>query len=131
MKKNSNYTVGKNKPPKSQQFKPGTSGNPKGRPKGARNFATDLAEELGLTVMVMEGNKKLALTKQQLLIKTLVTKAIKGDNGSVNALLNAIARMIGIEDGAKAEEPLKSEDREIMKAFEERILNQHNRGEEI
>ena len=81
--------------------------------------------------MVMEGNKKLALTKQQLLIKTLVTKAIKGDNGSVNALLNAIARMIGIEDGAQAEEPLKSEDREIMKAFEERILNQHNRGEEI
>ena len=79
----------------------------------------------------MEGNKKLAITKQQLLIKTLVTKAIKGDNGSVNALLNAIARMIGIDDGGKVEEPLKSEDREIIKAFEERILNQHNRGEEI
>ena len=31
------YEVGYGKPPKSTQFKPGRSGNPKGRTKGSRN----------------------------------------------------------------------------------------------
>jgi hypothetical protein len=31
-----NYGVGYGKPPKASQFSPGQSGNPKGRPKGAR-----------------------------------------------------------------------------------------------
>ena len=40
------YEVGYGKPPKSGQFKPGQSGNPKGRPKGAKNFKTELATVL-------------------------------------------------------------------------------------
>jgi hypothetical protein len=32
-----NYEVGYGRPPKGSQFTPGRSGNPKGRPKGARN----------------------------------------------------------------------------------------------
>nr|WP_306262013.1 DUF5681 domain-containing protein [Pararhizobium sp. IMCC21322] len=34
---NADYEVGYAKPPQSSRFKPGMSGNPKGRPKGARN----------------------------------------------------------------------------------------------
>ena len=33
----SNDEVGYRRPPKASQFPPGRSGNPKGRPKGARN----------------------------------------------------------------------------------------------
>ena len=39
------YEVGYKKPPIHTRFKPGVSGNPKGRPKGTKNLATDLAEE--------------------------------------------------------------------------------------
>ena len=34
------YKVGYKRPPVSTRFKPGSSGNPKGRPKGQRNFKT-------------------------------------------------------------------------------------------
>ena len=40
------------KPPKASQFKPGQSGNQKGRPKGVRNFETDLDEALRALVEV-------------------------------------------------------------------------------
>ncbi len=41
------YDVGYRKPPKHTRFKPGQSGNPRGRPKGTKNLKTDLIEELG------------------------------------------------------------------------------------
>jgi len=41
------YEVGFCKPPKEHQYSKGTSGNLKGRPKGAKNLKTDLLEELG------------------------------------------------------------------------------------
>ena len=41
-----NSAVGYGRPPVNRQFKPGQSGNPRGRPKGSKNFATIFAEAL-------------------------------------------------------------------------------------
>ena len=43
----SGYEVGYGKPPKHSRFRPGKSGNPKGRPKGSKNKAqSPLAERM-------------------------------------------------------------------------------------
>jgi hypothetical protein len=46
------YEVGFAKPPKSGQFERGKSGNPKGRPKGSKNFATVVLRECRQRVRV-------------------------------------------------------------------------------
>jgi hypothetical protein len=44
--------VGYRKPPKSSRFRAGSSGNPSGKKKGTRNFATEIREELAVEVDV-------------------------------------------------------------------------------
>ncbi|MEQ8402159.1 MAG: DUF5681 domain-containing protein [Silicimonas sp.] len=73
------YEVGYGKPPKEHRFKPGQSGNESGRPKGARDLKTDLAEELEEKVTVTENGKRFQVTKRRLIIKGQVNKAAKGD----------------------------------------------------
>lgn len=73
------YEVGYGKPPRATQFKPGQSGNPRGRPKGARGIAKVLEEALAQEVSVTEGDRTTRISKREALILSLVTKAIKGD----------------------------------------------------
>ena len=73
------YGVGYGKPPKATQFRPGQSGNPRGRPKGARGVAKVLEAALSQEVTVTEGGRTTRITKREALIMSLVTKAIKGD----------------------------------------------------
>ena len=58
---------------------PGNSGNPKGRPKGSKNFSTLFAEELAQTVTLTENGKRKKMPKQQALAKQLVNKALSND----------------------------------------------------
>jgi hypothetical protein len=60
--------VGYGRPPLNTRFQPGRSGNPKGRPKGSKNFNTLFSEELALPVALTENGKRRRMPKSQALI---------------------------------------------------------------
>jgi hypothetical protein len=82
--------VGYGQPPPATRFKPGQSGNPKGRPKAAKNFATALSEELNGLVAVTENGKRRKLTRRQVIAKQMVNKATNGDTKVLPILFNEI-----------------------------------------
>jgi len=76
--RNGVYEVGYRRPPKSGQFKPGQSGNPKGRRKREDTIAGALRAELAATQKVRENGKEKTLTKAEILVKQWVRQAIEG-----------------------------------------------------
>jgi hypothetical protein len=82
------YDVGYGKPPVRTRFKPGRTGNPKGRPPKSLNLKTDLASELSESITVRENGKVRRVSKQAALLKRLIAKALDGD---VRAIANVLA----------------------------------------
>ncbi len=93
--KNQSSYLGYCKPPQSHQFKPGQSGNPQGRPKGARNFKTELREELSELITVREGDGEILVSKQRALIKQIVSSALAGDARAIMSLMTVCIREFG------------------------------------
>lgn len=81
---NPKYNVGYGHPPKHTQFKPGQSGNPKGRPKGARSASSIATEILNQKLTLKNGHK---ITCREALIHRLRENALKGDRHALDRLL--------------------------------------------
>ncbi len=96
------YEIGYKRPPKSGQFPKGRSGNPKGRPKGSRNFMTLLEKELGQSIVVSENGVKKTLTRLQAMVKRLVADALQGDRKSLFLLLDTLRRTDRLEIADKS-----------------------------
>ena len=122
----STYKVGYGKPPKARQFKRGKSGNPKGRPKGSLNLATDLTAELGEHITVREDGRPRKISKQRALIKSLMAKALQGDVRAMASLLALYARVI-TEPTNDDNQPLDTDELQVLRRFAPRLLRSVNR----
>lgn len=86
------YEIGYRRPPANNQFKKGKSGNPKGRPKGSKNFLTLLEQELEQTIIVNENGKKKVITRMQAMVKRMVADALQGNLKSLLALVEILRK---------------------------------------
>ena len=85
------YDVGYGKPPQHTRFKPGQSGNPKGRPKkvGA-SISETFWKEINTMVIVTENGKSRKISKLEAMAKRHSVKAINGDPKSTELCLRAM-----------------------------------------
>jgi hypothetical protein len=93
------YAVGYGRPPEHTRFKPGQSGNPKGRPKRHRNLRTTVEDILSERIRIREGERTRDMPRIEALVRTIETRALKGDPRAVNALMALIrtTRLAGEE----------------------------------
>ena len=77
--------VGYGSPPVSGQIKPGERRNPKGRPKGSKNTATLVREELDRTVALKGSPKRQSL--RQIAIRQQAKQAAEGSGKALMTLL--------------------------------------------
>lgn len=117
------YEVGRGKPPVHTRFKPGQSGNPRGRPRGSGDFRQALIAAAQEVVVITENGRKKRLSKQEVAARQLVNKAASGDHRATELLYKYLGIDKAIEPVAaspadKADLSFGSEDdTQVLEAF--------------
>jgi Family of unknown function (DUF5681) len=88
--KQRHYEVGYGKPPRHSRFRKGQSGNPRGRPPGAKNLKTLLNDALNEPVIVTENGGHRQITKRQAIITQLVNRSATADFRAIKILLDIV-----------------------------------------
>ena len=119
------FAVGYKKPPRHSRFRPGQSGNPRGRQKGVRNLATDVKRTLEVPVRLNDQGRARRVSSQEAALLRLREKALMGDPRALAQFLE-LAKIFNNSSAVASAggEALAAEDRAILDAFAEDIRSQ-------
>src|SRR5450759_5075407 len=82
--------VGRGNPPKHTQFRKGTTGNPKGRPRGSKNLSTYIMEAARYPVTATVNGRARKISNLQATTMQLATKAAGGNQAAMGKFLDWI-----------------------------------------
>lgn len=122
------YEVGYQKPPKATRFAKGQSGNPAGRPKGTRNWATVFHAALEQKVTINENGQQRQVTKLEAATMQLVNKAAAGDAHSIRLVLQIMPSMEAIINKVGVTSLSNAQDRIVL---DELLKRMHAPGIEV
>lgn len=115
------YEVGYQKPPKATRFTKGQSGNPSGRPKGVRNWATTIHAALEQIVTINENGRQRKVTKFEAATMQLVNKAAAGDAHAIRLVLQIMPSMEAIINKVGASSLSQAQDRIVLDELLKRL----------
>lgn len=98
-RKDAGYSVGYGRPPRHSRFRPGTSGNPGGRPKGRQNLSTVIGKLARQTMTITEGGQARRVPRYVALQLLQWSKALNGDHKAFMAIHQSMrdAGLLGAE----------------------------------
>ena len=95
------YEVGYGKPPSHTRFKPGQSGNPRGRPRGSRNVQPSLSEErikaliieeAYRTIPVVEQGRRVTVPMATAVLRAVAMNAARGNNRAATLFTTLLSK---------------------------------------
>ena len=121
------YEVGYGKPPRHSRFAKGQSGNPRGRPAGAKNLSTLLSDALNETVVVTENGGRRKVSKRQAIITQLVNRSATADFRAIKILLDILRKIEVQNESASPETSAFGEaDEKVLEGLKARLAKGHN-----
>ena len=119
--------VGYSKPPRHSRFVKGQSGNPRGRPSGAKNLKTLLNKALNELVIVTENGGHRKISKREAIITQLVNRSAKADLRAVQILLAMLRDIEGHAAAGPADADVFTEaDEQIIQRIRARLRARRN-----
>jgi hypothetical protein len=113
------HEVGYGRPPRAHQFKPGESGNPRGRPKGAKSEASILQTRLNQKIEVREGGRVRKIPVLEAIYLRCIDDALKGNVKTASFLFS---RYAAVQAGETQEiDEMSKDEREVLESFASRL----------
>ena len=119
--------VGYGRPPIEHQFKPGESGNRRGRPKGSKNEATLINELLNRKIEIFEKGKRRRISILEGILRKFVQDALQGNPRAATFLLNRKLLAESSEPSVSVE--LDKDDRKILESYTQQLQEQFKKQE--
>jgi hypothetical protein len=119
--------VGHGRPPPQHQFRPRQSGNPRGRPRGAKNESTILREILSRKIKNRSGDHVRTITVLEGILLRIADDSLKGDIKSAAFLPNRYGSMVS---GELQQSEISDDDREVLEAYAARVRSQKSGSNE-
>ncbi len=82
--------AGRRPPPLATRFRPGQSGNPRGRPRRAHSVGAIVAKALAEKVEAKENGRRRTITKLEAAVTQLVNRAANGDQRAAQFVLGLL-----------------------------------------
>src|SRR5262245_27634686 len=127
------YRIGYGRPPTETRFKPGISGNPKGRRKKVPSFSEVSDQVLNEPVEIRMGDRLLRMSNRQALVRSAIRQALAG-KPRLLTVLPVIMRYEreSLQGQADADLTLAAEDQAILADFlvRQRATDNSGSGEE-
>jgi Family of unknown function (DUF5681) len=106
--------VGDRRPPLATRFRPGQSGNPRGRPKTASRLRALVAKELGEEIEAKENGRPVRITKLEAAVKQFVNRAANGDQRAAQFVFSLLADEPDRPERAQSPERISEGDALVM-----------------
>lgn len=119
--------VGYGQPPRHSRFKPGQSGNPKGRPKAARSLQEQVSEVFLKQRKVMVNGRPVRMPTIRIALSAMVERAMRGDLAALRTIMPLLVRTLDAPDSPKALEILPEDDRQLLADFAATVADRQKR----
>lgn len=116
------YGTGFGRPPEDKRFKKGQSGNPSGRPKGARSMRTLLLELLDQQVTITIAGVARQVPLKEAVLTRLASQALTGKTPDAALFVNLVKSTLPEQFAEEVNDELTAEEAQLLEAIATKML---------